>query len=188
MLTPSRRSVMKLSQIGQISIRVHDVDRAVRVLRDALGSTSCSTRLAPFLCAATCGSCRAPESNEFDHPSSRSTSASTTFTRPGRADRTRRSVRRRAAPDREDARPRAVDAFLPRSRPQPPRPDVRDQVAVPRTTGPRAAIQRHGDARQRGIGLPRGRVAPSVSTCDTTCRDDEPARFERGRARAKSVS
>ena len=32
-----------VTSIGQISIRVHDIDRAVAFYRDALDSTSCST-------------------------------------------------------------------------------------------------------------------------------------------------
>ena len=63
---------MKLSQIGQISIRVHDVDRAVAFYRDALGLDFLFD--AGSLAFVRCGDVRLmlaqPESDEFDHPSS----------------------------------------------------------------------------------------------------------------------
>lgn len=65
-------TTVTLSQIGQISVTAHDIDRAVAFYRDTLG--------VPFLFRAgvlaffNCGGIRLmispPEKSEFDHPSS----------------------------------------------------------------------------------------------------------------------
>ena len=61
-----------VTSIGQISIRVHDIDRAVAFYRDALGLDFLFD--AGPLAFLTCGDVRlmltTPESDEFDHPSS----------------------------------------------------------------------------------------------------------------------
>ena len=61
-----------VTSIGQISIRVHDIDRAVAFYRDALGLDFLFD--AGPLAFLTCGDVRLmltkPESDEFDHPSS----------------------------------------------------------------------------------------------------------------------
>ena len=62
----------QVTSIGQISIRVHDIDRAVAFYRDALGLDFLFD--AGPLAFLTCGDVRLmltkPESDEFDHPSS----------------------------------------------------------------------------------------------------------------------
>ena len=61
-----------VTSIGQISIRVHDIDRAVAFYRDALGLDFLFD--AGPLAFLTCGDVRLmltkPETDEFDHPSS----------------------------------------------------------------------------------------------------------------------
>ena len=61
-----------VTSIGQISIRVHDIDRAVAFYRDALGLDFLFD--AGPLAFLTCGEVRLmltkPETDEFDHPSS----------------------------------------------------------------------------------------------------------------------
>ena len=61
-----------VTSVGQISIRVHDIDRAVVFYRDALGLDFLFD--AGPLAFLTCGDVRLmltkPESDEFDHPSS----------------------------------------------------------------------------------------------------------------------
>jgi methylmalonyl-CoA/ethylmalonyl-CoA epimerase len=61
-----------VTSIGQISIRVHDIDRAVAFYRDALGLDFLFD--AGPLALLTCGDVRLmltkPETDEFDHPSS----------------------------------------------------------------------------------------------------------------------
>ena len=61
-----------VTSIGQISIRVHDIDRAVVFYRDALGLDFLFD--AGPLAFLTCGDVRLmltkPETDEFDHPSS----------------------------------------------------------------------------------------------------------------------
>jgi len=61
-----------VTSIGQISIRVHDIDRAVVFYRDALGLDFLFD--AGPLAFLTCGDVRlmltTPETDEFDHPSS----------------------------------------------------------------------------------------------------------------------
>ena len=62
----------QLTSIGQIAIRVHDIDRAVAFYRDALGLEFLFD--AGPLAFLVCGDVRImltkPESDEFDHPSS----------------------------------------------------------------------------------------------------------------------
>jgi methylmalonyl-CoA/ethylmalonyl-CoA epimerase len=61
-----------LASIGQVSIRVYDVERAVAFYRDALGLEFLFD--AGSLAFLQCGDARLmltrPESDEFDHPSS----------------------------------------------------------------------------------------------------------------------
>lgn len=61
-----------LSRIGQIAIRVHDLERAVACYRDQLGMQHLFT--IPGSAFFQCGSIRLmlsmPEKGEFDHPSS----------------------------------------------------------------------------------------------------------------------
>ncbi|HEY5872299.1 MAG TPA: VOC family protein [Gaiellaceae bacterium] len=61
-----------VTSVGQISIRVHDIDRAVAFYRDALGLDFLFD--GGPLAFLTCGDVRLmltkPESDEFDHPSS----------------------------------------------------------------------------------------------------------------------
>lgn len=63
---------LQLTEIGQISIRVHDVERAVPFYRDLLGLDFLFD--AGALAFLMCGDVRLmltkPESEEFDHPSS----------------------------------------------------------------------------------------------------------------------
>ena len=65
-------SQLGLSQIGQISIPVHDLERAVAFYRDALGMRYLFA--APNLAFFDCGGVRlmlsVPEKGELDHPSS----------------------------------------------------------------------------------------------------------------------
>jgi methylmalonyl-CoA/ethylmalonyl-CoA epimerase len=61
-----------ISSIGQISLRVHDIERAIAFYRDALGLEFLFD-VGP-LAFVMCGDVRLmltrPESDEFDHPSS----------------------------------------------------------------------------------------------------------------------
>jgi methylmalonyl-CoA/ethylmalonyl-CoA epimerase len=61
-----------LASIGQISIRVHDVGRAVAFYRDALGLEFLfdAGPLAFFMCGDVRLMLTKPERSEFDHPSS----------------------------------------------------------------------------------------------------------------------
>ena len=65
-------SNVNLSQIGQISINVHEVDRAVQFYRDKLGIKHLFTipKMAFFDCAGINLMLAVPERPEFDHPSS----------------------------------------------------------------------------------------------------------------------
>ena len=64
--------MFSLDQIGQISIIVHDIDRAVAFYRDVLGMHFLFQ--APKMAFFNCGGIRLylgiPEGPEFDHPSS----------------------------------------------------------------------------------------------------------------------
>ena len=62
----------KLDQIGQISIRVHDIERAVAFYRDGLGLEFLfdAGPLAFLMCGDVRLMLAKPESDEFDHPSS----------------------------------------------------------------------------------------------------------------------
>src|SRR5262245_22475685 len=68
-MTPS----LSLSQIGQISIIVHDLERAVAFYRDTLGMKFLF-QVAPKMAFFDCGGVRLylglPEEEEFDHPGS----------------------------------------------------------------------------------------------------------------------
>lgn len=61
-----------ITSIGQISIRIHDVERAVDFYRDALGLEFLfdAGPLAFFQCGDIRLMLAKPESDEFDHPSS----------------------------------------------------------------------------------------------------------------------
>jgi methylmalonyl-CoA/ethylmalonyl-CoA epimerase len=61
-----------LTTIGQISIRVHDIDRAVSFYRDALGLEFLfdAGPLAFLMCGDVRLMLSMPETDEFDHPSS----------------------------------------------------------------------------------------------------------------------
>ncbi len=62
----------QLSQIGQIAIPVHDLERAVTFYRDSLGMPHLFTvpNLAFFDCSGVRVMLSTPERSEFDHPSS----------------------------------------------------------------------------------------------------------------------
>lgn len=64
--------MVSLDQIGQISVTVHDIDRAVTFYRDVLGMHFLFQ--APKMAFFHCGGIRIylgiPEGPEFDHPSS----------------------------------------------------------------------------------------------------------------------
>lgn len=62
-----------LSSIGQLSVTVHDVDRAVAFYRDKLGLTflfEAPPKMAFFDCGGLRLMLAVPEKAEFDHPSS----------------------------------------------------------------------------------------------------------------------
>ena len=61
-----------LASIGQISIRVHDIERAAAFYRDALGLEFLfeAAPLAFLMCGDVRLMLTTPESDEFDHPSS----------------------------------------------------------------------------------------------------------------------
>jgi len=65
---------MNINQIGQISITVHDLDRAVAFYRDSLGMKHLFTVPVPGMAFFDCGGIRLmlaiPTSPELDHPSS----------------------------------------------------------------------------------------------------------------------
>jgi catechol 2,3-dioxygenase-like lactoylglutathione lyase family enzyme len=67
-------TTFRLSQIGQIAVRVHDVDRAARFYRDTLGMRflfQVENRLAFFDCDGVRLMLSLPEGGaEFDHPGS----------------------------------------------------------------------------------------------------------------------
>lgn len=71
-MTTSGTSVA-LNRIGQISVIVHDLDRAIAFYRDALGMRflfQAPPRLAFFDCGGVRLMLDIPESPEFDHPGS----------------------------------------------------------------------------------------------------------------------
>ena len=61
-----------LASIGQISIRVHDIERSTAFYRDALGLDFLfeAGQLAFLMCGDVRLMLTTPESDEFDHPSS----------------------------------------------------------------------------------------------------------------------
>jgi methylmalonyl-CoA/ethylmalonyl-CoA epimerase len=61
-----------LTGVGQIAVRVRDVDRATRFYRDVLGLSHLfsASRLAFFDCGGVRLMLSRPESSEFDHPAS----------------------------------------------------------------------------------------------------------------------
>ena len=119
-----------IENIGQIAIRARDLPAAVAFYRDVLGLEYLfeAGTLAFFMCGDVRLMLGVPENDAVDHESS------TVYFRvarpPGRlrgAVGARRELRRRAAPDRRAARPRAVDGVLPRPRRQPHGADERGQ-------------------------------------------------------------
>ncbi len=145
--------------------------------------------LAFFMCGDVRLMLSVAESPEFDHPSSILYSASTTSTRRERSSPAEAFVRRRAAPDRADARPRAVDDLLPRSRPERARPDERSQGALrmvvsssPRSSGT-VTLESDGSAWREA------EYAASESACERTLSATTIAPGSRsGSASAKSSS
>ena len=73
-----------ITTIGQISIRVHDIERAIAFYRDALGLEFLfdTGPLAFLMCGDVRLMLTKPEADEFDHPSSTLYSAWTTSGRP----------------------------------------------------------------------------------------------------------
>lgn len=65
-------STLSLSRIGQIAVRVHDLDRAIPFYRDTLGIPFLfrAGNLAFLDCAGVRLLLDVPEDREFDHPSS----------------------------------------------------------------------------------------------------------------------
>jgi len=63
---------VNLSQIGQISVNAHDIDRAVEFYRETLGMKHLFTipKMAFFDCNGINLMLATPEKPEFDHPSS----------------------------------------------------------------------------------------------------------------------
>jgi methylmalonyl-CoA/ethylmalonyl-CoA epimerase len=71
--TPQVRSMVSLSQIGQIAVNVHDLPRAVAFYRDVLGMQhlfDAGPRLSFFDCGGVRLMLSPPETPEFDHPGS----------------------------------------------------------------------------------------------------------------------
>ena len=152
-----------IASIGQIAINTHDVPRAVAFYRDALGLEYLfeAGPLAFFMCGDVRLMLSVAES-----PSSTIRARPIYFRvddiHAARAElvEPRRPVRRRAAPDRGDARPRAVDDVLPRPRPQRARPDERGQECGSRTATESSSPRSSGTVTldERRIGLARRRV------------------------------
>jgi catechol 2,3-dioxygenase-like lactoylglutathione lyase family enzyme len=69
---PGASNDIGITCVGQIAIRVHDVDRAVAFYRDILGLPLLFTagKLAFFNCGGVRLMLDVPEKPEFDHPSS----------------------------------------------------------------------------------------------------------------------
>lgn len=66
-------SVFGLSEIGQIAVNAHDLDRAISFYRDKLGIKHLFTvpaKMAFFDCAGVWLMLSLPDKPEFDHPSS----------------------------------------------------------------------------------------------------------------------
>src|SRR5688572_27168864 len=70
--TTGTPSTLSLSRIGQIAVRVHDLDRAIPFYRDTLGIPFLfrAGSLAFLDCSGTRLFLGTPEDREFDHPSS----------------------------------------------------------------------------------------------------------------------
>src|SRR5438477_12906432 len=69
----SEPKAVSLAEIGQISVNVHDVDRAVAFYKDTLGMNHLFTvpgRMAFFDCAGVRLMLAVPERPDLDHPSS----------------------------------------------------------------------------------------------------------------------
>ena len=144
-----------ISRLGQIAINVHDLDRATAFYRDTLGLPLLFTTgaLSFFDCGGVRLMLSPPEKPEFDHPSSilyfavpdiqlSSLLYCTRHRQHTPADaQQRRSLRRRASPNCENANSRFVDDFFPRSGAKPARPDVRD--AADKNVGASVPLVQH---------------------------------------------
>ena len=109
----------RIASIGQISIRVHDVERAVTFYRDALGLEFLfdAGPLAFLMCGDVRLMLTTPERDEFDHPSS------TLYFRVDDIHAAREGAERRRAPeheDRESGQPCRGQAALVVHAPNPP--------------------------------------------------------------------
>ena len=71
-MTDSNNTPVGLSQIGQVALRVHDLDRTIEFYRDALGMKFLFTtpKMAFFDCAGVRLMLSIPERPEFDRPGS----------------------------------------------------------------------------------------------------------------------
>lgn len=160
-----------IESIGQIAISTHDLSRAVAFYRDALGLDYLfeAGPLAFFMCGDVRLMLAVPETSEVDHPSSIIYFRVENRSRARRARRPRGAFRRRAAPDRTHAGPRALDDVLPRPRPKPARADERghvDSVSTTVTSRPRSS----GTVTDTCAGslCRAAEYAASVFACETT--------------------
>ena len=71
-MTDSNNTPFSLSQIGQVALRVHDLDRTIEFYRDALGMKFLfsTPTMAFFNCAGVRLMLSIPERPEFDRPGS----------------------------------------------------------------------------------------------------------------------
>ena len=130
--TPATRSP-GLSQIGQIAVTVHDIDRAIAFYRDTLGMSFLfqAGTLGFFDCGGVRLMLSPPESPEFDHPGVDPLLQGRRH--PGGAPgacRARRDLHRRAARDPPHAGPRSLDGVLQGLGGQHARADVRTAEGV----------------------------------------------------------
>ena len=117
-MTTAIEKTIGITRLGQIQIPTHDVERAANFYEQVLG-LKLLFKAPPGLAFFDCGGVRLmldrPEKPEFDHPSSILYFAVPDIQVASRHhEREGREVRRRAAPDRQNARPRSVDDILPR--------------------------------------------------------------------------
>ena len=152
-----------LESIGQIAISTHDLPRAVAFYRDDLGLEYLFDAGPLAFLGWDVRIMLAVESDELDHRARPLLPRERHPRRAGRARGSRCPVRRRTAPHRADARPRALDDLLPRPRPQPARPHERGPARRLARLGQHhrelePAVERHRHARERRIGLAGGRI------------------------------
>ncbi|NIR48924.1 VOC family protein [candidate division KSB1 bacterium] len=69
---PGSQTEFSLTKIGQVSVTVHDLERAVRFYRDKLGITFLfsASKMAFFDCEGVRLMLAVPEDSRFDHPAS----------------------------------------------------------------------------------------------------------------------